>query len=283
MEELLENFKDYLEHVRRHSDNTVKAYLKDVKKLLYFLNKDVKSISRKDVEEFLKALSKGKLLGISPRETTISRYISSLSTFFNYLELSGTISFNPMERIKHPRIRRKIPDFLTEEEIKNLINSFDEENELRQRTAISLLYYGGLRIGELCNLRVSDISFLPPFLRVEMGKGRKDRLVPLPEKVMPLLHKYIDTFEPKIFVFENGRKHVHPSTVFRWVKEGVKRANIKKDVHPHTLRHSYATHLIRKGVSVKIVQELLGHTNLSTTSIYLHVADQEKFDAVRKL
>jgi integrase/recombinase XerD len=116
-----------------------------------------------------------------------------------------------------------------------------------------------------------------------MGKGRKDRLVPLPDKVIPILKKYIDLENPKIFVFENGKKHVHPSTVFRWLKEGVKRANIKKDVHPHTLRHSYATHLIRKGVNIKVVQELLGHTNLSTTSIYLHVADQEKFDAVKKL
>lgn len=283
MEEILDSFKEYLEHVRRHSENTVKAYLKDVRKLLQFLKKDVKNISRKDIEEFLKALSKGELIGINPRETTISRYISSLSTFFNYLELSGNISSNPMERIKHPRIRRKIPDFLTEDEVKNLIESFNEENELKQKTAISLLYFGGLRISELCNMRVSDISFLPPFLRVEMGKGRKDRLVPLPERVVPLLKKYIENFEPKIYVFENGKKHVHPSTVFRWVKEGVKRANIKKDVHPHTLRHSYATHLIRRGVNIKVVQELLGHTNLSTTSIYLHVADQEKFDAVRNL
>ncbi|MBO8161275.1 MAG: tyrosine-type recombinase/integrase [Thermosipho sp. (in: Bacteria)] len=283
MEKILENFSDYLEHVRRHSENTVKAYLKDVRKLLKYLNKDIKNITRKDIEEFLKALSKGEVIGISPRETTISRYISSLSTFFNYLELSGFISSSPMERIKHPRIRRKIPDFLTEEEVKKLIESFDEENELKNKTAISLLYYGGLRISELCNMRVSDISFIPPFLRVQMGKGRKDRLVPLPDKVVPLLQKYIDSFKPKLYLFENGNKHVHPSTVFRWVKEGVKRAGIKKDVHPHTLRHSYATHLIRKGVNIKVVQELLGHTNLSTTSIYLHVADQEKFDAVRKL
>ncbi|MBT1248541.1 MULTISPECIES: site-specific tyrosine recombinase/integron integrase [unclassified Thermosipho (in: thermotogales)] len=279
----LENFRDYLAHVRRHSENTLKAYIKDVRKFFEFTKKNISDIERSDIESFLKALSKGQITGDSPRETTISRYISSLNSFFSYLELSGAISSNPMERIKHPRIRRKIPDFLTEDEVQKLISSFSEENKLRQKIAISLLYFAGLRISELCNLRVSDISFIPPFLRVEMGKGRKDRLVPLPDKVVPLLQKYIDTFNPKIYVFENGKKHVHPSTVFRWIKEGVKKAQIKKDVHPHTLRHSYATHLIRKGVNIKVVQELLGHTNLNTTSIYLHVADQEKFDAVRKL
>jgi integrase/recombinase XerD len=283
MDKVIEMFSDYLAHVRRHSENTLKAYKKDVRKFLTYVGKQINNIERKDVEEFLKALSKGDITGESPRETTISRYISSLNSFFNYLELSGMIYENPMERIKHPRIRRKIPDFLTEDEVSSLIGAFNEENELRQKTAISLLYYAGLRISELCNLRTTDISFIPPFLRVEMGKGRKDRLVPLPDKVIPILKKYIDLENPKLFVFENGKKHVHPSTVFRWLKEGVKRANIKKDVHPHTLRHSYATHLIRKGVNIKVVQELLGHTNLSTTSIYLHVADQEKFDAVKKL
>lgn len=282
-DKILDMFSDYLVHVRRHSENTLKAYQKDVRKFFEFTKKDVNEIQRKDVEEFLKALSKGYITGDIPRETTISRYISSLSSFFNYIELSGIISENPMDRIKHPRIRRKIPDFLTEEEVQNLINSFDEKSELRKKLAISLLYYAGLRISELCNLRTTDISFIPPFIRVEMGKGKKDRLVPLPDKVIPILQRYMDIENPKIYLFENGKKHVHPSTVFRWLKDGVKRANIKKDVHPHTLRHSYATHLIRKGVNVKVVQELLGHTNLSTTSIYLHVADQEKFDAVKKL
>ncbi|QTA38932.1 tyrosine-type recombinase/integrase [Thermosipho ferrireducens] len=276
-------FKDYLEHVRRVSENTLKAYIKDVKKFFNFIQKAPSEIIRQDVENFIKALSRGELLGIRPRESTISRYMSSLSTFFSYLELAGIIKFNPMERIRHPRVRRKIPDFLSEEEVQNILKSFDEEKELKKKTAISLLYYAGLRIGELCNLRLTDISLSPPFLRVEMGKGKKDRLVPLPEKIIPLIEKYLNNYNPTFFLFENNSGHIHPSTIFRWLKSATKKAEIKKDVHPHTLRHSYATHLIRKGVSVKVVQELLGHSNLSTTSIYLHVADQEKFEAVKNL
>lgn len=283
IETLLRMYEDYLTHVRRSSENTVKAYIKDIRRFFEYIQKPPKDVTRSDIEKFIKALSKGEITGGNVTETTISRYISSLKTIFDYLQLLGVVSENPTERVRHPRLRKKIPNFLTAEEVKQMLNAYNEEKELKYRTIISVLYFCGLRVSELCNLRVEDVSFYPPYIKVIMGKGNKDRLVPISESIVPLLEKYVDRYKPRIYFIENKGKPVHPSTVFRIVKRAAKRAGITKHIHPHTLRHSFATHLIMNNVNVKIVQELLGHANLSTTSIYLHVADKEKFDAVKKL
>ncbi len=283
IEALLRTYEDYLVHVRRSSENTVKAYIKDIRRFFEYIQKPPKDIVRSDVEKFVKSLSKGEITGGEVTETTISRYISSLKTIFDYLQLIGVINENPTERVRHPRLRKKIPSFLTVEEVKAMINTFDEEKELKYKTIISVLYFCGLRVSELCNLRVEDVSFYPPYIKVVMGKGNKDRLVPISDSIIPLLEKYVERYKPKVYFIESRGKSIHPATVFRIVKRAAQRAGITKKIHPHTLRHSFATHLIMNNVNVKIVQELLGHANLSTTSIYLHVADKEKFDAVKKL
>lgn len=283
IEVLLRTYEDYLRHVRRSSENTVKAYMKDIKRFFEYVNKPPKDVERKDVESFIKALSKGEITGDKVTETTVSRYISSLKTVFDYLELIGVVTENPMERVRHPRLRKKIPSFLTVEEVKAMLSVYDGEKQLKRKAIIALLYFCGLRVGELCNLRVEDVSFYPPYVKVVMGKGNKDRLVPVSENIVPLLEKYFEMYKPRIYFFENKGQPIHPATVFRIVKRAAQKAGITKHIHPHTLRHTFATHLIMNNVNVKIVQELLGHTNLSTTSIYLHVADKEKFDAVKKL
>lgn len=280
---VLETFEDYLVHVRRSSSNTVKAYMKDVNRFFEYIHKAPIEISRSDVEGFVKALSKGEITGGKVTEATISRYISSLKVFFDYMMLIGAVRENPTDRIRHPRLRKKIPSFLTIDEVREMINAYDEEKELKHKAIIAMLYFCGLRVSELCNLTVEDVSFYPAYVKVLMGKGNKDRLVPVSENVVPLLEKYVDRYAPKIYFFEHNGKPIVPSTVFRIVKRAASRAGIKKDIHPHTLRHSFATHLIMNNVNVKIVQELLGHSNLTTTSIYLHVADKEKFDAVKRL
>ncbi|MGC8955322.1 MAG: site-specific tyrosine recombinase/integron integrase [Fervidobacterium sp.] len=283
IEHLIRTYEDYLIHVRRSSENTVKAYIKDIRRFFEYIQKPVKDITRSDVEAFIKALSKGQITGGMVTETTVSRYISSLRTFFDYLQLIGVLVENPMERVRHPRLRKKIPNFLTIDEVKAIIEAFNEEKELKYKTIILLLYFCGLRVSELCNLKVEDVSFYPPYVKVVMGKGNKDRLVPISDSVVPFLERYVQKYKPKIYFIESRGKAIHPATVFRIVKRAAKRAGITKKIHPHTLRHSFATHLIMNNVNVKIVQELLGHANLSTTSIYLHVADKEKFEAVRKL
>ncbi|ODN30814.1 site-specific tyrosine recombinase/integron integrase [Fervidobacterium thailandense] len=283
MDRLVEAFEDYLGHVRRCSENTLKAYMKDVRRFLEYTQKHPRDVSRNDVEGFIKALSKGMITGGEVTESTISRYISSLRVFFDYLHLIGVVSENPMEKVRHPRLRKKVPNFLSIEEVRAMLNAFDER-KIKYKAILSLLYFCGLRVGELCNLRVEDVSFYPPYVKVVMGKGNKDRIVPISESALNVLEAYVERYRPRIYFFE-GRagKPIHPATVFRVVKRAAKKAGVTKNIHPHTLRHSFATHLIMNNVNVKIVQELLGHANLSTTSIYLHVADREKFEAVKRL
>ncbi|HPV63131.1 MAG TPA: tyrosine-type recombinase/integrase [Fervidobacterium sp.] len=280
---ILKTFEDYLVHVRRSSDNTIKAYMKDISRFFEYIDKMPAEISRGDVESFVKALSKGEITGGKVTEATISRYISSLKVFFDYMMLIGAVKENPTDRIRHPRLRKKIPSFLTIEEVRKMINTYNEERELKHKAILAMLYFCGLRVSELCNLTVEDVSLYPAYVKVMMGKGNKDRLVPLSENVVPLIEKYVNKYAPRAYFFEHNGRPLVPSTVFRIVKRAANRAGIMKDIHPHTLRHSFATHLIMNNVNVKIVQELLGHSNLSTTSIYLHVADKEKFDAVKRL
>ncbi|HOJ94859.1 MAG TPA: site-specific integrase, partial [Fervidobacterium nodosum] len=133
IEALLRTYEDYLVHVRRSSENTVKAYIKDIRRFFEYIQKPPKDIVRSDVEKFVKALSKGEITGGEVTETTISRYISSLKTIFDYLQLIGVVNENPTERVRHPRLRKKIPSFLTMEEVKAMINTFDEEKELKYK------------------------------------------------------------------------------------------------------------------------------------------------------
>ncbi len=279
-------FEDYLKLVKRASDNTIIAYTKDVRRFLSSVDKELKDINHSDIEKFIKSLSKGEITGGHVVESTISRYLSALKSFFSYMELAGIMNSNPVEKVRHPRLRRKVPDFLSPEEVVELLNVFDNEKNLREKTILSLLYYCGLRVSELCNLRVEDVSLSPPYIKILMGKGNKDRLVPLNEKVVQLVEEYLEKERPRFYLFpgkRNSSLKMYESTVFRILKKAAKKAGIRKNVHPHVLRHSFATHLVMNNVSVKVVQELLGHSNLSTTSIYLHVADKEKYDAVKKL
>lgn len=274
---------EYLRFVRRVSENTVNAYRTDVAQFLEFLsekNVPLGSFGVKEAEDYLKQLSKwrDKPAGVS----TLARKISALRNFFDYLVLRNHVSSNPWVKVKSPRLRKRMPDFLTKEEIGMLLKT-SERNE-RDHLILCLLYYCGLRVSELCNLRVSDVSFSPAFVRILMGKGRKDRIVPLNNSLSNKLKRYITESNKQSdqFLF-GGEGKMHPSTVFRIVRKYASLCNIKKRVHPHTLRHSFATHLLQRKVNIRVVQELLGHANLSTTSTYLHLLDEEKFAAVNTL
>lgn len=283
MEGLLQEYVEYLRFVRRASENTVNAYRTDVIQFLQFLrekNLSLSSFGVKEAEDYLKQLSKNrdKPAGIS----TLARKISSLRNFFDYLVLRNYVSNNPWVRVKSPRLRKRTPDFLTKEEIGMMLKASEQNG--RDHLILCLLYYCGLRVSELCNLRVSDVSFSPAFVRILMGKGRKDRIVPLNNSLSNKLRHYIAESgrQSEQFLF-GGEDRMHPSTVFRIVRKYASLCNIKKRVHPHTLRHSFATHLLQRRVNVRVVQELLGHANLSTTSTYLHLLDEEKFAAVNAL
>ncbi|HOJ89189.1 MAG TPA: tyrosine-type recombinase/integrase [Pseudothermotoga sp.] len=283
MQEILKEFSDYLAHIRRLSDHTVTAYLGDARQFIYFLTEkglDLRNLSREIAEEYVKILSKSSNKRLA--STSISRKICSLRSFFNYLVLRGICSSNPWENIKNPKTHRRLPDFLTTDEVQRLLE-VSMKNK-RDHLVLSLLYFCGLRVSELCNLKVEDLSFSPACLKINMGKGKKDRIVPLNSQLVSKLEGYIQKSERDFadYLFGDQIK-LHPSTVFRIVKRYAKQCGINKRIHPHTLRHSFATHLLQRGVNIRVVQDLLGHSNLSTTSVYLHVFDQEKVDAVNRL
>jgi integrase/recombinase XerD len=283
LEDLLKEYVEYLKYVRRVSDHTVTAYGTDVAQFLRTLRErkmNPASFSVKDAEDYIRDLSKnfGKPLSVS----TLARKISSLRNFFDYLVLRNYVPSNPWVKVKTPRLRKRSPDFLTKEEVERMLRVSEQKE--RDHLILSLLYYCGLRVSELCNLRVSDVSFSPAFVRIEMGKGRKDRIVPLNNSLASKLRLYVEKREKEAeeYLFGTATR-LHPSTVFRIVRKYASLCNIRKRVHPHTLRHSFATHLLQKRVNVRVVQELLGHANLSTTSTYLHLLDEEKFAAVNAL
>ncbi len=261
------------------SENTLKAYLNDVKNFLQYITKkqlDLQRFSSIDADEYIRYLSKKENLAT----TSIARKVSALRIFFGFLMLKGLCERNPWERFRSLRVQRKLPEFLSQIEVQSMISLAMEKSE-RDYLVLSLLYYCGLRVSELCKLQVADISFSPAFVRIRMGKGRKDRIVPLNQFIRGRLQDYVS---------RKGLRHdgllfdgIHPSTVFRIVKRYAKRCGINKNVHPHTLRHSFATHLLQRGVNIRVVQDLLGHSNLATTSVYLHVFEREKFEAVNRL
>ncbi len=276
---VLADYEEYLLHIRRVSRNTLKAYVVDVRGFLEYLfqrSLQLNAFSYVDADEYVRYLSKEKALAT----TSIARKVSALRNFFAFLVLKNICERNPWERFRNLRIHRKLPDFLSQKEIQMMLALALETSE-RDYLVLSLLYYCGLRVSELCRLTTDDISFSPAFVKVRMGKGKKDRIVPLNQFIKDRLESFILKYQLKQgdYLF-NG---IHPSTVFRIVKRYAKRCNINKAIHPHTLRHSFATHLLQRGVNIRVVQDLLGHSNLVTTSVYLHVFEREKFEAVNKL
>lgn len=283
MQEIVRDFSDYLSHIRRLSDHTVTAYVGDIRQFIDFLAKKglgLKNLRRDTVEEYIKILSKSADRKLA--SSSLARKICSVRSFFNYLVIRGLCNTNPWQGIRTPKTYRRLPNFLTPTEVQRLLeNSIENE---RDHLILSLLYFCGLRVSELCNLRLEDLSFSPACLKINMGKGKKDRIVPLNSQLVLKIQNYVQRNGKNLTDYLFGEKtKIHPSTIFRIIKRYSKRCGINKKIHPHTLRHSFATHLLQKGVNIRVVQDLLGHSNLSTTSVYLHVVDQEKVDAVNKL
>lgn len=279
---IVKEFKDYLEVEKGLSQNSIFSYLSDINKLDKFLlkeNKDLVSISKNEIYEFLREESTKK---ISNR--TKARVIASLRQFYNYLEIQNFIKDNPMDKVESPKIERNLPDFLTQEEIQKLFSVFHRENELefRDLTMFEMLYSAGLRISEACNLKVSDFDLENMLINVR-GKGGRERLVPFGEIASGFLTDYLGNIRPKImgsrnseFVFISKKGGpINRKSAWRLLKRYIDRAGIKKNITPHTLRHSFATHLLQNNADLRSVQELLGHIDISTTQIYTHVVSKE--------
>ena len=263
----------------------VDAYTRDIKKLgLYFSDENNKK-SPKDIqhEDFMGFLSDLHQHQISSRSQ--SRIISSIKSFYKFLLLEKEIKINPSELIESPKIGKKLPEFLTVNEIDDLLKSIDRSKKEGERNLamLEVLYGCGLRVSELIELKISEIYWKEGFVRI-IGKGNKERLVPLGKIASKHLKIYIeeirvhqnnikDQFIDHVFINKNGSK-LSRVMVFKIIKNLASQSGIKKNISPHTLRHSFATHLVEGGADLRAVQEMLGHSSLSSTQLYTHLSIQ---------
>lgn len=275
---LLRDFGAYLVLERGLSRNTLTGYTTDVGHLLEYLGDrgiTVVAVERGDIHNFLATLYE---MGISPRSQ--ARVIAGIRSFFKYLRLEGVIDHDPSALIESPRPGRHLPDVLSVEEIDAMISMIPEgkDETLRNTAIIELLYGSGLRVSELTEARISRLHLDEGFILVE-GKGSKQRLVPLSPTAVDLLNRYLQEralkkIKPEasdtIFISRQGRG-MSRVMVFYVIRDLAAMAGITKKVSPHTLRHSFATHLLEGGASLRVIQELLGHESISTTEIYIHI------------
>ena len=277
-DDILSKYKLYLRLEKSLSDNTVSAYLADISKLFQFL-KDEQihplDVTLDNLETFSANL---RDLGIQPRSQ--ARILSGIRSFYHYLILEDYLQADPSELLESPQIGLHLPEILTLEEIDTLIESIDlSTNEgQRNRTILETLYSCGLRVSELCNLKLSDLYLEEGFIKVE-GKGSKQRLIPIsPRAIRELQLYFLDRnqisikkdYEDYVFISKRG-KNISRITVFHVIKTLAEAIGMKKTISPHTFRHSFATHLLEGGANLRAIQCMLGHESIGTTEIYTHI------------
>ena len=273
--ELINNYERYLTLERNYSTNTVSAYLNDINHFNRFIKKDLLRISPNDIRSYLKHIS-----NLSPK--TISHNLSSLKSFYNYLQMINILDYNPTDEIERPKLEQKVPTYLTLEEVSSLLNiPVSNEFTARDKAILELLYSSGIRISELTNMELANIDLVDCLIKI-MGKGSKERIIPLGDYAIDTLKDYLDNYRFKLnkknstYVFLNNRGgKLSRQFIFKTIKNYAIKKGISKNISPHTLRHTFATHLLKNGADLRIIQELLGHENLSTTQIYTHVSNEK--------
>jgi integrase/recombinase XerD len=273
-------FKAYLQLERSLSDATVEAYLNDVEKLTqYFETKSSttppSSVTLNDIQDFLKWAGN---LGMTP--SSQSRMISGIRNFFRYCHSEQVIQNDPTELIDTPKLKRSLPDVLSFPEIEAMIQAIDHSKPdgQRNRAIIEVMYSCGLRVSELVNLKIGYLYLDAGFIRV-IGKGDKERLVPIGSSAVKYIKLYLAQRKAQVsksgdeeILFLNRRDgRLSRVMIFMIIKDLAKKAGIQKDISPHTLRHSFATHLVEGGADLRAVQEMLGHESITTTEIYTHL------------
>lgn len=285
--EALSEYVSYLKLEKNLSENTLKSYITDLRKLMAYSSVPPLELSREEVEAFVYDYSKK---GFSVRSQ--ARLISSLKSFFNFLRWDGRREDSPVELLEAPRLIMRLPDTLSEDEINQLIEAIDlsqPEGE-RNRAILETLYGCGLRVSELTELKLSDLFFKENFIRVT-GKGNKQRLVPISDYTIKIINFYKNEvrvhskiekeFEDFVFLNRRGKK-LSRVMVFIIIKKLAEQAGIRKNISPHTFRHSFATHLLRNGADIRSIQLMLGHESITTTEIYTHLDDKLLRETVLK-
>lgn len=289
-EEKINDFANFLRFERNFSDNTVDAYLRDIRKLKDFaelptMDVGPLEITYENIQEFLFQLSKLKF-----SERTQARWVSSVKAFFKYLHEDEVRADNPATLLEGPKLGLYLPDTLSFEDVERIVKAINLATDLGKRNhcMIEVLYGCGLRVSELIDLKISNINFTEGYLKVE-GKGEKSRFVPLAEYTSALIKAYIDDVRANIkinkkhedILFLNNRGCAMSRViVFIIIKELTEKAGISKKISPHTFRHSFATHLLQNGADLRYIQEMLGHSSITTTEIYTHLKNEELRDVI---
>lgn len=289
-DEKIIDFENFLKFERNFSENTIDAYLRDIRKLQCFSETSLESIcpieiSYENIQEYFFQLSKKKF-----SERTQARWVSSIKAFFKYLIDEEIRADNPATLLEGPKLGLYLPDTLSFEDVERIITAINISTDLgkRNQCMIEVLYGCGLRVSELIDLKISNINFKELYLKVE-GKGDKSRFVPLAVYTAQLLREYIDTVRSKCkmikkyedVVFLNSRgSSMSRVIVFIIIKELTEKAGISKKISPHTFRHSFATHLLQNGADLRYIQEMLGHSSITTTEIYTHLKNEELRDVI---
>lgn len=289
MEKYIEEFLEYLDIERNFSPHTLSAYRLDLRQFLQFLllsepSLTVSSINHLTIREFLAYLQVRKC----SRRTT-SRKLSSLRSFFAFLSRRGYISSDPTSGLRTPRIERRLPKFLDLDQVVRLVEapSKDTPLGLRDRAILEMLYSTGMRVSELVDSNLAQVDFIGGVLKVR-GKGRKERLLPIGERALEALTKYLEKRdallkkrkkdiaqdETALFLNKWGGR-MKRLAVMRMIKKYIKKVSAELNISPHTMRHTFATHLLDAGADLRVIQELLGHADLSTTQIYTHLTTKK--------
>lgn len=286
-EAYLKGYKVYLEYELGFSGNTVHAYLNDLKSLIEYYKMDVNVVNSYNIVEFMNFM---RISGLSVE--TILRRLSGLSSFFDFLIKEKKIEKNPIMFVNKPKGWGKLPKFLNFSEIEHIMSSFDLSDffDYRNRIIFEMLYSTGVRVSELVSLKVSDVDLKRGFIKVTSGKGSKQRIVPIYTKLLESIPRYLeirhdnfvkDSDSGFFFLNRMGNK-LSRMSCYKIVKTCCERAGISQNVSPHTIRHSFATHLLTNGADLRTIQILLGHSSISTTEIYTHVTDSQTKDVLMK-
>ena len=280
----LRSFLNYLLVDKGLSNNTVKAYEADISSFFQWLdNEDLKykNLQEDHINQYISFLFQRKM-----RSSSVNRKISSIKSFYIFLVKRNFVKNSPLNDLVTPKQEKYLPESMSEAEVDKLLNSPDVTNKIenRDKAMIEMLYATGMRISELVNLKITDVDMKRCVVKV-FGKGSKERLVPFGETALDSLKSYLNDREQssskEIFLSNRGKKMTRVA-FWQRVKVYLIRENLKNSISPHTLRHAFATHLLNRGADLRSVQLLLGHSDLSTTQIYTHIAKQRLSDVLKK-
>lgn len=280
-------FKTYLLIDKKYSNETIDSYMNDLYKYYQYIkqkNLNISNIKRKDIMGYTKYLRQKQL-----STNSINHNISVLRTFYKFLVISNRFVTDPIEYLEVPRLRKTLPKVLSYDEVKSLLDiDLLNKYSYRNKAMLELMYATGLRVSELVNLKLNDIDLEMDLLRT-IGKGSKERIIPIGDYAIYFVKIYINEYRSQLlkentdYVFLNNHgKKLSRQSFYKLVKELAIKKNIKTEFSPHTLRHSFATHLLDRGADIVSIKEMLGHSSLSTTQIYTHISNQKLKDEYSK-